>query len=102
MKNTLAQKFDFDRILHEPARLMILFVLANVDEVDFLYLLQETELTKGNLSSHLSKLEEAGMILIRKEFQGRIPQTIIAITAEGEKQLRAYRQQMLNILKEME
>ena len=101
-KKTLSQKFEFDRLLHEPARLMIMFVLSNVDEVDFLFLRQETELTKGNLSSHLTRLEDAGMILIRKEFQGRIPQTIISITNDGEIKLRAYRQQMQNILKEME
>ncbi|NSW50973.1 MAG: transcriptional regulator [Anaerolineae bacterium] len=94
--------FDLDRTLHEPARLMILCVLSAVDEVDFLYLLQETELTRGNLSSHLSKLEEAGMVAIRKSFQGRIPQTIISMTKEGQLSLLAYRRQMQIILKEME
>ena len=56
-----------DRLIHEPARLMIMTILNAVDEADFLYLLNETGLTRGNLSTHLSKLEDAGYIKIEKD-----------------------------------
>ena len=49
---------DVDRIIHEPARLAIMALLSGAEQVDFLFLLRETGLTKGNLSSHLAKLEE--------------------------------------------
>ena len=49
-----------DRLVHEPARLMILMFLYTVERADFTFLLNATELTDGNLSSHLSKLEARG------------------------------------------
>ncbi len=53
---------EVDRIIHEPSRLMIVALLSAVAEADFQFLQKSTELTKGNLSVHLSKLEEAGYI----------------------------------------
>ena len=72
-----------DRLVHEPARLAILTALAACRIADFLYLLSLTGLTKGNLSRHLSKLEQAGLIAVDKSFRGKIPQTHIHLTAEG-------------------
>ena len=74
MNNDLRTLTNVDRVIHEPARLMIVAILYAVDSADFLYLLRETGLTKGNLSAHLSRLEEAGYIEIEKRFRGKIPQ----------------------------
>jgi DNA-binding transcriptional ArsR family regulator len=74
---------DLDRLVHEPARLAILTALAACKAADFLYLQRLTGLTKGNLSSHLSKLESAKFVLVEKEFVGKIPNTRISITKSG-------------------
>lgn len=79
-----------DRILHEPARLMIVTLLSTVDSADFLYLLHQTGLTKGNLSSHLTKLERAGYVDIEKTFQGKIPATVCRLTEAGHAAFHRY------------
>lgn len=79
-----------DRILHEPARLMIVTLLSTVDSADFLYLLHQTGLTKGNLSSHLTKLERAGYVDIAKTFQGKIPVTVCRLTEAGHAAFHRY------------
>ena len=93
--------FDVDRLLHEPARLMITTILYTAEEVDFLFLLRETGLTKGNLSAHLSKLENAGYVEIEKTYRGKVPQTICRLTKSGMEAFSAYRRQLNQILKEM-
>ena len=82
---------ELDRVIHEPARLILMSLLYGVDEADFLFLLRETELSKGNLSSHLSKLEGAGYIDVQKSFRGKIPMTICRLTSLGRKELERYR-----------
>ena len=89
---------DLDRLIHEPARLMIVTLLYAVEEADFLYLLHETGLTKGNLSTHLSKLEEAGYVRITKTFRGKIPRTLVALTPEGRQAFETYRQQLSRLI----
>jgi DNA-binding HxlR family transcriptional regulator len=79
-----------DRIIHEPARLMIMTVLYAVAEADFLYLQRECGLTQGNLSSHLAKLEEAKYELIEKTFKGKYPLTICSLTRKGRDSFDAY------------
>ena len=74
---------EVDKLIHEPSRLMILTILNVVDKADFVYLQRETGLTRGNLSVHLTKLNEAGYIDIQKTFNGKIPQTICRITEIG-------------------
>jgi DNA-binding MarR family transcriptional regulator len=91
--------YDVDRIIHEPARLLICTILYTADRVDFLFLLNETGLTKGNLSTHLSKLESVGYISIEKMFHGKVPQTICALTQSGRTAFEAYRKQMNQLLK---
>lgn len=81
---------DLDRIIHEPARLRILTLLSSVDEADFNFLLNTLGLTKGNLSSHVDKLEKAGYVTITKSFNGRIPHTDFCITREGLDALQRY------------
>jgi DNA-binding transcriptional ArsR family regulator len=90
---------ELDRVIHEPARLLIVTVLATVEEADFLYLLQATELTKGNLSTHLAKLEESGYVEIEKAFRGKIPLTLARLTTEGLNAFRRYRKEMTALLK---
>jgi DNA-binding MarR family transcriptional regulator len=89
---------DIERLIHEPARLVIMTVLYGVDSADFLYLLRETGLTKGNLSSHLSKLEEAGYITIEKTFQGKITRTLCRQTDTGRAAFQAYREGLKTLL----
>jgi len=72
-----------DRLVHEPARLAILTSLGTCESADFLFLQRLTGLTKGNLSSHLAKLEEAGLVAVTKRFVGRKPLTTVALTAAG-------------------
>src|SRR3954451_25156598 len=74
---------ELDRLIHEPGRLAILTVLASVRDADFLFLLRATGLTKGNLSSHLAKLEDAGLVTIEKRFIRKKPNTNVALTATG-------------------
>jgi DNA-binding MarR family transcriptional regulator len=93
--------FDVDRILHEPARLMITTILYTAEEADFLFLLQQTGLTKGNLSAHLSKLEKEGYVEIEKTYRGKVPQTLCRLTETGQKAFEVYRRQLNKILKEM-
>jgi DNA-binding transcriptional ArsR family regulator len=85
---------EIDRLLHEPARLVIAAILYAVESADFLYLLRETGLTKGNLSSHLSKLEEAGYVVIEKTYQGKKPRTICRMTGQGKSAFDAYRDRL--------
>lgn len=98
MNEELRRINEVDRTIHEPSRLMIVAMLSAVKEADFLYLLQATELTKGNLSSHLSRLEKAGYIEIEKTFVGKTSRTVCRLTDEGQKALAEYREQIRVIL----
>lgn len=89
---------DIDPIIHAPARLSIVSILNAVEETDFLYLLHATGLSKGNLSTHLSKLEEAGYVEIEKTFRGKIPATLVRLTPQGRQAFERYRQAMVNFL----
>ena len=92
---------DLDRTVHSPARLMILAYLAAVESVDFIFLMNQVNLTRGNLSSHLKTLEEAGYIAVQKEFVDRMPRTLIQLTDEGREAIHAYREQMRTIIDEL-
>ncbi|HEY5270032.1 MAG TPA: transcriptional regulator [Anaerolineales bacterium] len=94
MSNDLRSLSDVDRLIHEPSRSVILAILAAVESADFLYLQRETGLTKGNLSVHLSKLEEAGYVNIEKTYRGKIPLTLCRMTEKGRKAFDAYRKQL--------
>jgi DNA-binding transcriptional ArsR family regulator len=92
MRNGLRQLSDVDRVIHEPARLMIVSLLYALKEADFVFLQRESELTRGNLSSHLVKLEEAGYVKIEKTFRGKVPWTLCSLTRAGRSAFEAYRQ----------
>ena len=85
---------EVERVIHEPARLLIVALLSSVREADFLFLQRETGLTKGNLSSHLSRLEQAGYLRIEKGFRGKVPKTVCVLTAEGRAAFKTYRTRM--------
>ena len=90
---------NVDRVIHEPARLMIVALLSGAKEADFLFLLRETGLTKGNLSSHLVKLEESAYVEIEKTFRGKIPLTLVRLTPEGRTAFQRYRKAMNGLLR---
>lgn len=92
---------DIDRIIHEPARLIILVFLYVVERADFIFLMRQTNLTKGNLSSHLSKLEAVGYIDIEKKFVNKIPRTLLRLTKKGKKAFQIYRQNMKNVFEDL-
>jgi DNA-binding MarR family transcriptional regulator len=91
----LGALLELDRLVHEPARLAILTVLASAEEIQFKFLEEALGLTRGNLSSHVSKLDEAGYLTVTKAFEERIPVTSYRITARGRKALETYRAAML-------
>jgi len=90
-----------DRLVHEPSRLLILSFLHGLEHADFLFLLRQTGLTRGNLSSHVSKLEGAGLVEVEKSFVDKIPRTLYRITNEGHEALRRYRKQMFEVLADL-
>lgn len=89
---------ELDRLIHEPARLQIVALLSAVKEADFLYLLRETGFTKGNLSSHLIKLEQAAYVEIDKTFRGKIPLTLVRLSRDGRAAFQNYRKAINGLL----
>ena len=87
-----------DRLVHEPARLVILVQLSFVEDADFVHLQRTTGLTKGNLSSHIARLEDAGYVRISKGFVGKVPRTVLALTASGREAFDRYRDQLGRLL----
>lgn len=90
--------FDLDRLIHEPARLLIMADLYPVDEADFVYLSGRTGLTAGNISSHVARLEAAGYVRVDKSFVGKRPRTTYSLTDRGRSAFEAYRGQLDSIL----
>ena len=88
-----------DRLIHEPGRLAILTVLSSVTDADFVFLQRTTGLTKGNLSSHLAKLEDAGLVAIEKRFVRKKPNTNVALTAEGKQRIANHWEQLERLRK---
>ncbi|MCJ2512822.1 MAG: transcriptional regulator [Candidatus Thermoplasmatota archaeon] len=92
---------SIDKIIHEPARLNILAHLYVIESADFLFMMRQTELTFGNLSAHMSKLETAGYIKIIKEFVGKKPHTMLKITGKGKQAFDDYKKQMKQFFNEI-
>lgn len=89
---------ELDRVIHEPGRLMLVALLFAVEGSDFLYLQHETGLNKGTLSSHLSRLEEAGYVEVSKTYRGKVPQTLLRLSERGRKAFEVYRQRLREVL----
>jgi len=94
----LADFSDIDRLVHEPARLMLMAVLYVIDSADFTFLMNQTGMSWGNLSAHMSKLEEAGYLTVEKSFKGKRPNTMLRLTPQGRAAFQAYRQTMKQVL----
>lgn len=92
---------DLDRTIHSPARLMVMTYLYAVESADYIFLQNLTGLTWGNLSSHLSKLEEEGYIAVQKEIVGKKPHSMVHLTEAGREAFREYKQSMQQILSEL-
>ena len=89
---------DIDPLIHAPSRLRVMTYLYVVDSIDFVYLKRVTGMSWGNLSTHLTKLEQAGYIRISKSFQDKKPKTMIQMTDEGRKAFRRYKDDMQQVL----
>jgi len=81
---------ELDRLIHEPNRLALLTVLSSTEDADFVFLQRTLRLTNGNLSSHLSKLQDAGLITVEKSFVGKKPNTSISLTDAGRTRIRQH------------
>ncbi len=99
--NNLHLQVDVDKLIHEPARLKILAQLYVVESVDFLFLMRQTELTQGNVSGHLNKLEAAEYVEIKKGFIGKRPRTMISLTKKGRKAFKKYVQSMHQVFERL-
>ena len=82
---------DIDRLIHDPTRLMLISYLFVVERADFVFLQSQTRLTPGNISSHMTKLEEAGYVKVKKSFVGKRPQTMFRLTTKGRTEFEKYR-----------
>ena len=88
-----------DTLIHAPVRLAIVSTLISVEEAEFGYLKTVTGASDGNLSTHLSKLEEGGMISIEKTFRGKKPLTVCRLTDRGRAAFKTYLADLERILK---
>jgi DNA-binding transcriptional ArsR family regulator len=92
---------DINQVIHAPARLMVLTYLYVVENADYVFLTHLTGLSWGNLSTHLTKLEEAGYITINKEFRGKKPHSTISLTRQGRIAFREYKKSMQQVLDDL-
>jgi DNA-binding MarR family transcriptional regulator len=92
---------SIDQMIHAPARLMVLTYLYVVESADFVFLMRLTGLTWGNLSTHLTKLEEAGYITISKAFKGKKPHTTLSLTRQGRTAFREYKKSLQQVLDDL-
>ncbi|MBN1371495.1 MAG: transcriptional regulator [Anaerolineaceae bacterium] len=99
--NDLSALVDVDRLVHEPARLMILANLYVVESADFVFLMNQVRLTWGNLSAHLTKLEEAEYLEMEKTFKGKRPNTQLRLTEKGREAFKNYTQKMKQVFNEI-
>lgn len=91
---------DIDRVIHEPARLAVMSLLYVVESADFIFLMNQTGLTWGNLSAHMSKLEEAGYLAVEKSFKGKRPNTALKLTEKGRLAFREYAGKMKQVFQD--
>lgn len=91
-------EFRIDAVIHAPARLQIVMQLFVIEAADATFLLGRTGLTWGNLSTHISKLEEAGYVAVEKTFEGKKPRTMIRLTDQGRTAFLNYRSKMQEVL----
>jgi len=93
---------DLDKLVHQPTRLQIFASLYRHGESSFNDLTDDLDLTEGNLSSHLQRMEEANAVEIRKEFVDKRPRTTAVLTDEGEALFEEHVQQLQALIAELE
>ena len=98
---SVASHSEIDRLIHEPARFQVMALLYVIESADFTFIMNQLGLTWGNLSAHITKLDEGGYIAVEKGFKGKRPQTMLSLTREGRKAFQAYRQTMKQMLDEI-
>jgi DNA-binding MarR family transcriptional regulator len=96
-----ASALGLDRLIHERLRLGIVSALAVNGSMSFTDLKTALNATDGNLSAHARRLEEAGYIVCRKSFDGRIPRTDYELTRQGRRELEAYLDHMEALIRQM-
>ena len=96
----LSELADLDRLVHEPARLAVMALLYVIESADFTFIMNQTNLTWGNLSAHMSKLEEAGYIEVEKIFKDRRPNTTLRLTPKGREAFDGYVRKMKRVFQE--
>jgi DNA-binding MarR family transcriptional regulator len=92
---------DIDQVIHASARLMVLTHLYVVDSLDYVFLKNQTDLTWGNLATHLNKLEDAGYVQIQKGYDGKKPRTMLRLTDRGRAAFRDYKKNMQQVLDDL-
>jgi DNA-binding MarR family transcriptional regulator len=92
---------EIDKFIHQRGRLIIMSYLYVVDSADYLFIKNQTGLSWGNLSSHVSKLEEKGYVLVKKEFVKKKPHTILSLTEKGREAFREYKNKMESIFEDL-
>ncbi len=97
----LASFSEIDRVVHEPARLMLMAALYVIDSADYTFLMNLTGVTWGNLSAHISKLEESGYVEVEKSFKGKRPNTMLRLTPAGREAFQTYRRKMKKLLDDL-
>jgi DNA-binding transcriptional ArsR family regulator len=90
MSDATSQLPSPNRLIHEPARLAILTVLASCVSADFVFLQGITGLSKGNLSVQLSNLEQGGLVIISKEIVDKKTRTTVQLSEQGATEVEQY------------
>lgn len=101
MSTKLAALNTVDRLIHEPARFQVMALLYVLESADFVFVMGQTGLTWGNLSAHITRLEEGGYLKVDKGFKGKRPQTMLSLTKQGRKAFQSYRQSMQQMLDDL-
>ncbi|MFX0124778.1 MAG: winged helix-turn-helix domain-containing protein [Candidatus Hodarchaeota archaeon] len=98
--NDVPEPSAIDKFIHEPSRLIILSHLYTVENADLIFFKRKTNLSWGNLSSHATKLENAGYIRIEKIFRGKKPATVLEITEQGRRAFENYKKIIMNVFQD--
>ena len=98
MSNLANELAELDKLIHEPARLAVMALLYVLESADFTFLMNQMGLSWGNLSTHLTRLEEAGYIEVEKSFKGKRPNTHLRLTPAGRQAFQDYRDSMTRML----
>lgn len=97
----IKQLGEIDPLIHSPARLKVMTYLYVVEKIDFVYLRRVTDLTWGNLSKHVTKLEEAGYLETEKTFENKKPKTRLWLTDQGREAFQKYKDNLQEIFEKL-